>query len=50
MKWVFTGGPVRSFLASTGKHDFKQGARFCGDFVGTVGLGGKVMTKFTAFP
>lgn len=49
-KWVFTAGPIRSFLAPSGGHDFRQGKRFCLDFAGTVGLGGKVMTKFYAFP
>jgi hypothetical protein len=50
MKWVFTAGPIRSFLAPNGAGDFKKGKRFCNDFVGTVRLGGKVMTKFYAFP
>jgi hypothetical protein len=49
-KWVFTAGPIRSFLAPSGGHDFVQGKRFCLDFAGTVALGGKVMTKFYAYP
>lgn len=49
-KWVLTAGPIRSFLAPSGGHDFSQGYRFCLDFAGTVALGGKVMTKFYAFP
>lgn len=50
MKWVFTGGPVRSFKAPNGAGDFKKAKGFCDDFVGTVELGGKVMTKLYAFP
>lgn len=49
-KWVFTAGPIRSFLAPSGGNDFRQGKRFCLDFAGTVALGGKVMTKFYAYP
>lgn len=45
MKWIFTGGPVRSFLASSGAADYKKATMYMGDFVGTVGLGGAVMTK-----
>lgn len=49
-KWVLTAGPIRSFLAPSGGHDFAKGKRFCLDFAGTVALGGKVMTKFYAYP
>lgn len=49
-RWVLTAGPIRSFLAPSGGPDFAQGARFCNDFADTVNLGGKVMSKFYAFP
>jgi len=49
-KWIFTGGFIASAKRSGGGADFAKGARACKDFVGTVGLGGKIMTKLKSFP
>merc|ERR1712046_30691 len=49
-KWIVTGGFVKSAKSSGGSKDFKKGSKACKDFVGTVDLGGKVMTKFKSFP
>lgn len=49
-KWVFTGGFIASAKRSGGGADFKKAAGACKDFVGTVGLGGKIMTKLKSMP
>lgn len=49
-KWVFTAGPFRSFITPSGGNDFTKASGYCRDFADTVNLGGRVMTKFKAFP
>jgi hypothetical protein len=49
-KWIFTGGFVASAKSASGPADFKRAAAACKDFVGTVGLGGKIMTKLKTMP
>lgn len=46
LKWIFTGGPVVSFLNRHGGPDFHKASATCDAFTGTVGLGGKIMTYF----
>ena len=49
-KWIFTGGFIKSAKSSSGSADFRRAVGACNDFVGTVGLGAKIMTKLKSFP
>lgn len=49
-KWIFTGGFIKSAKSSSGSADFRRAVGACNDFVGTVGLGARIMTKFRTFP
>jgi hypothetical protein len=49
-KWIFTAGPYKSLISPRGKPDFMKATKACGDFVGTVDLGGAIMARMKMWP
>ena len=50
-KWIATGGPIKAFNEGDfGIKMYAQAGAACNQLVGTVSLGGTLMTKLTSFP